>query len=56
MTTFARNLVGGAAAAVVLATVILVPSLASISTWKWAVAAAGLYMWLLSKRIKARRS
>ena len=51
-----RNLVGGAVVAVVLAALISVPAIGSISTWKWALGLIGLFLWFLAERAKPPRN
>jgi hypothetical protein len=50
-----RNLVAGTVVAVVLAALLSVPAIASISTWKWALGLLGLFLWFLAERARPSR-
>ena len=50
MTTPARNLLGAAAAAAVLALVMVDPTLAGIRIWKWLLALIGLWLWFAAAK------
>lgn len=55
MTPPVRNLVFGGGTATLLALVMLVPSLGGVSTWKWALAAVGLVLFVFAGRGRAAR-
>lgn len=50
MTTRYRNLALGVAIAVALTTIAVVPTIAGVSTWKWALAVLGGVFFLLAER------
>jgi hypothetical protein len=55
MTTPIGNLVGGAAAAAILAIVMFIPTIAGVSTWKWMLGLVGLLLWFLAERAESPR-
>ena len=55
MSTPIGNLVGGAAAAAILAIVMLIPTIAGVSTWKWMLGFVGLLLWFLAERAESPR-
>jgi hypothetical protein len=50
VTTPVRNLVSGAGIAVVLAALAIVPRIAGVSTWKWALGVLGIVLFVLGER------
>jgi hypothetical protein len=44
-----RNLVSGGAVAALLAIVMLVPTVAGVSTWKWVLGLVGLLVWFRAR-------
>jgi hypothetical protein len=52
----ARNLLAGAAVAVVVAVLVAAPTFGSVSAWKWLLGLVGLYLWFLAERTKPPRS
>jgi len=55
MSTPIGNLVGGAAAAAILAIVMLIPTIAGVSTWKWMLGFVGLLLWFLAEWAESPR-
>jgi hypothetical protein len=50
VSTSSRNLILGASIAALLTVIAVVPTVAGISTWKWALAAVGLILFVLGGR------
>jgi hypothetical protein len=50
VTTPVRNLVFGVGVAVGLATIVIVPTIAGVSTWKWLLGVLGLVLILRAER------